>query len=321
MSAVPKLPFKVTPASHIQKKEYPPIDWLIPDFIAKGDQVLLAGETGLGKSLVLLMMCLTVSTGKSFANFSIKPKTLETRSNVFLLDAEMPERDLAERLQRTHLSEEEKFFLDCLLVYSQVDQEYRFDFTDQDSQTYLINFCAMFDIDMVVLDNIFSLMSLKSFNDPEEYIRHLKPILFDLRRLKTTGIFVDHLNRSQELYGNITKQIHFDTIIKLTKDDDGIYEFEFKKNRRIGLFDKPITFKIDAATNVVTYHSTDMKGDIETFMKNNFAKYQSMPEHKGKSAGQLIDTLIEIAEKTNDEWQVTDNMVKTWKHNPKRYFA
>ena len=64
-----------------------------------------------------------------------------------------------------------------------------------------------------------------------------------------------------------------------------------------------------------------MKGDIETFMKNNFAKYQSMPEHKSKSAGQLIDTLIEIAEKTNDEWQVTDNMVKRWKHNPGRYFA
>ena len=144
----------------------------------------------------------------------------------------------------------------------------------------------------------------------------MRPLLFNFRRHKTTGLFVDHLNRSEELYGNITKQIHFDTIIRLTKDVDGIYELEFKKNRRIGLYDKPITFRIDQSTNIVSYVSEDGKGDIETYMRNNYEKIRS----SAPSASVAIDRLVESAKRVNDEWQITEDMIKTWKHNPKRYF-
>lgn len=315
-----KFPFSVTMANSIKKKEYPPVDWLIPNLFAKGDQILLAGATGLGKSLVSLLITLSAVTGRQFGSLPLALPTLEKQNRAFYLDAEMPESVVAERLKRTELKDTEEYFLNNIYFCNQVEQDYRFDLTDEESQINLINFTNIMSIDLAVIDNIFSVMSLKSFNDPEEYIKHLKPLLFDFRRNRTTGLFVDHLNRSEELYGNITKQIHFDTIIRLTKDDNDVYELEFKKNRRIGLMDSPMTFKIDPTTNVVTFHSKDERGDIETYMKNNFVKTQMAAENMGKTKSQIIDILIESAKRINSDWEITDEMVKSWKHNPNRYF-
>ena len=316
MADIPKSPFTVNMAHVVRGREYPPVDWLITDLFAKGDQILLAGATGLGKSLVSLLLAISAVTGRQFANLPIEPIKLDNQINAFYLDAEMPESVIAERLQRTHISDKEEVFLKNLFITNQVEQDYRFDLTDEESQIHLLNFTNLFGVDLAIVDNIFSVMSLKSFNDPEEYIKHLRPLLFNFRRHKTTGLFVDHLNRSEELYGNITKQIHFDTIIRLTKDVDGIYELEFKKNRRIGLYDKPITFRIDQSTNIVSYVSKDGKGDIETYMRNNYEKIRS----SAPSASVAIDRLVETAKRVNDEWQITEDMIKTWKHNPKRYF-
>ncbi len=316
MADIPKSPFTVNMAHVVRGREYPPVDWLITDLFAKGDQILLAGATGLGKSLVSLLLAISAVTGRQFANLPIEPIKLDNQINAFYLDAEMPESVIAERLQRTHISDKEEVFLKNLFITNQVEQDYRFDLTDEESQNHLLNFTNLFGVDLAIVDNIFSVMSLKSFNDPEEYIKHLRPLLFNFRRHKTTGLFVDHLNRSEELYGNITKQIHFDTIIRLTKDVDGIYELEFKKNRRIGLYDKPITFRIDQSTNIVSYVSKDGKGDIETYMRNNYEKIRS----SAPSASVAIDRLVESAKRVNDEWQITEDMIKTWKHNPKRYF-
>tara|TARA_R100000353_G_scaffold12135_2_gene12606 strand:+ start:382 stop:1335 length:954 start_codon:yes stop_codon:yes gene_type:complete len=316
MADIPKSPFTVNMAHVVRGREYPPVDWLITDLFAKGDQILLAGATGLGKSLVSLLLAISAVTGRQFANLPIEPIKMDNQINAFYLDAEMPESVIAERLQRTHISDKEEVFLKNLFITNQVEQDYRFDLTDEESQNHLLNFTNLFGVDLAIVDNIFSVMSLKSFNDPEEYIKHLRPLLFNFRRHKTTGLFVDHLNRSEELYGNITKQIHFDTIIRLTKDVDGIYELEFKKNRRIGLYDKPITFRIDQSTNIVSYVSKDGKGDIETYMRNNYEKIRS----SAPSASVAIDRLVESAKRVNDEWQITEEMIKTWKHNPKRYF-
>ena len=316
MADIPKSPFTVNMAHVVRGREYPPVDWLITDLFAKGDQILLAGATGLGKSLVSLLLAISAVTGRQFANLPIEPIKLDNQINAFYLDAEMPESVIAERLQRTHISDKEEVFLKNLFITNQVEQDYRFDLTDEESQNHLLNFTNLFGVDLAIVDNIFSVMSLKSFNDPEEYIKHLRPLLFNFRRHKTTGLFVDHLNRSEELYGNITKQIHFETIIRLTKDVDGIYELEFKKNRRIGLYDKPITFRIDQSTNIVSYVSKDGKGDIETYMRNNYEKIRS----SAPSASVAIDRLVESAKRVNDEWQITEDMIKTWKHNPKRYF-
>lgn len=316
MADIPKSPFTVNMAHVVRGREYPPVDWLITDLFAKGDQILLAGATGLGKSLVSLLLAISAVTGRQFANLPIEPIKLDNQINAFYLDAEMPESVIAERLQRTHISDKEEVFLKNLFITNQVEQDYRFDLTDEESQNHLLNFTNLFGVDLAIVDNIFSVMSLKSFNDPEEYIKHLRPLLFNFRKHKTTGLFVDHLNRSEELYGNITKQIHFDTIIRLTKDVDGIYELEFKKNRRIGLYDKPITFRIDQSTNIVSYVSKDGKGDIETYMRNNYEKIRS----SAPSASVAIDRLVESAKRVNDEWEITEEMIKTWKHNPKRYF-
>jgi len=310
--------YRISLASHIIKREYPPVDWLIPNLFAKGDQILLAGATGLGKSLVSLLLAVSAVTGRQFANLGIEPMTMEKQMRAFYLDAEMPESVMAERLQRTHMHEDEEYFLNNLMMMSQVEQEYRFDLTDEDSRDELVTLTNIHNIDLAVIDNIFSVMSLKSFNDPEEYIRHLKPLLFDFRRNRTTGLFVDHLNRSEELYGNITKQIHFDTIIRLTKDDDGIFELEFRKNRRLGLHDEPMTFRIDSATNVVTFVSKDGKADLRTFMENNFDKYRNENEPKSVT----IDKMVKAAKnQENEHWHITDQMIDGWKHNPDRFFG
>ena len=308
--------YRISLASHIVKREYPPVDWLIPNLFAKGDQILLAGATGLGKSLVSLLLAISAVTGRSFGNLPIEPMTIDKQMRAFYLDAEMPESVMAERLQRTHMHEDEQYFLNNLMMMNQVEQEYRFDLTDEASRAELISLTNINNVSLAVIDNIFSVMSLKSFNDPEEYIRHLKPLLFDFRRCGTTGLFVDHLNRSEELYGNITKQIHFDTIIRLTKDQDGIFELEFKKNRRLGLHDEPMTFRIDSSTNVVTFVSKDGKGDIETYMKNNFDKLRS----SAPSDSACIDRLVDSARRQNADWHIDDKMIARWKHNPQRYF-
>lgn len=320
-----KFPFSVTQGNFIKKKEYPPVDWLIPDLFAKGDQILLAGATGLGKSLVSLLITLSAITGRSFANLEVDKPSIEKQRNAFYLDAEMPEAVIAERLKRTELTDDEEYFLNNIFFCNQVEQDYRFDLTDEESQMHLINFTNLMNVDLAVIDNIFSVMSLKSFNDPEEYIKHLKPLLFNFRRHSTTGLFIDHLNRSEELYGNITKQIHFDTIVRLTKDEDDIYEFEFKKNRRIGLVDKPITFKIDSTTNEVTFCSKNEKGDIMTFMKNNYEIVEKDLEKnksssKPPSCANVIDVLVERAKKAESSWEITDDMISNWKNNPQRIY-
>ena len=83
MADIPKSPFTVNMAHVVRGREYPPVDWLITDLFAKGDQILLAGATGLGKSLVSLLLAISAVTGRQFANLPIEPIKLDNQIKMF----------------------------------------------------------------------------------------------------------------------------------------------------------------------------------------------------------------------------------------------
>tara|TARA_Y100001970_G_C14213563_1_gene848347 strand:- start:473 stop:1435 length:963 start_codon:yes stop_codon:yes gene_type:complete len=249
------------------KRKFPPPDFVWDDFVAKGDFVCLAGETGIGKTLVTQLSTLNLSQGKEFA--SLNPKY---RRKVFYIDAEMDEGDMQERFKRIpdHKNLSGNFhYMNCLA------NETALDLTNPDHQEKLLEQLQILGIELLVLDNLFSLSAIKDFRRPEEFIEGLKPFIHRLRREKISCILLLHLNKAGEIYGSIAQIVFVDLVLVLEKDEEDRHSFRVVKNRRMGLETRDLHFAISETNECSSIDPQDFvsKKQYIRYMDNNFHNY------------------------------------------------
>ena len=262
-----KLNFRSESIGLFMERKFPPVDYIWDDFVAKGDFVCIAGETGIGKTLVTQLMTLGLSQGNEFA--SLKPKY---KRKVFYVDAEMDEADMQARFKR--IPDYKKLsgnfhYMNCLA------NETALDLTDPYHQDQLLEQLKILGVELLVLDNLFSLSAIKDFRRPEEFIDGLKPFIHRLRREKISCILLLHLNKAGEIYGSIAQIVFVDLVLVLEKDEEDRHSFRAVKNRRLGLENQNLHFAISDTNECSSVDPRDFvsKKQYIRYMDNNFHNY------------------------------------------------
>ncbi|MDC3098402.1 AAA family ATPase [Gammaproteobacteria bacterium] len=245
--------------------EFPEPDWVFKDFIKKGDQVLLSGRTGEGKSLVTMLMSVAMARGEPFGAL-ICPKSL----TILYLDAENDMYSINKRIRRVKSNEG----LENIKYWYGAEDEETIDINDKDDRAYLLSVIADKKPDVVVIDNVFSMSLCEDYNATQEYQTNFKPLILELKRQKICGIYIHHLNKRDEEYGSIAMKLFMDMCLKLTKEED-IYTFEVSKSRGFQISDDDLSFTI-SDDNEVSHAVVEVKEGSKqhylTFLANNWSK-------------------------------------------------
>ncbi len=247
---------------------FPEPEWIFKDFIRKGDQVLLSGRTGEGKSLVTLFMCVAIVLGKAFGFLQcVKPRKilyLDAENDGYLISCRIKKLDSYEGLENI------KYW------WGAEDPDYTLDLTNEQDQKIILKYIKDNEIDLAVFDNIFTLTQFEDYMTTKEYQQYVKPLVLELKKQKVTGIYLHHLNKKDEEYGSIGMKLFMDMCIKLTKKSDDknkYFNFEISKSRGFGISDEDLNFMITDENEVVPYVVEIEEGGKQhylTFLKNNW---------------------------------------------------
>lgn len=248
------------------KKSFPPLDWIWEGFVAKGDFVLLAGEPKIGKSLVTFLMTILLSRGQNFAGL-VAPM----HRKILYIDAEMSAQTYQERLKR--FDDQEHAGNSCFYYENCIDSEGFFQLTDPDHQNHLLTQMEIMGVEVLILDNLFSLAQIEDYNKPNEYLEKLKPFVFACRQRRITCILIDHLNKEGKVFGSQGKVINVDLVLTLIKSDD-IYKFEVNMARRM-LTNEKVAFSVSDNNEIIEqdWESETSPVQFKQWMVNNYPKF------------------------------------------------
>lgn len=245
-------------------------EWIFKDFIRKGDQVLISGRTGEGKSLVTMLMSKAIGEGKPFGFLGNS-----VARNILYLDAENDTYLISVRLKRLSNSDGLR---NVKYWWGSEDPDYTLNICDPADQQLIIDYIKENDIHTVVFDNIFALTLMDDYMSTQEYQSAIKPLVLTLKKMKVTGIFLHHLNKKDEEYGSIGMKVFMDLCVKLTKEKDAkhtYFQFEVSKSRGFGLNDQELQFRVTDENEVIPYVAEVEIGSTPhylTYMKNNWHK-------------------------------------------------
>ena len=263
-------------------KKFPPIEWIWDGFIAKGDFVLLAGEPKIGKSLVTFLLTVFLARKKAFANL-IPP----LHRRVLYIDAEMSAQTYQERLKRfddkKHDGNKNFYYENC------IDSEGMFQLTDEEHQNHLLSQMDLMDIEVLVLDNLFSLAQIEDYNKPNEYLEKLKPFIFACRQRRITCILIDHLNKEGKVFGSQGKVINVDLVLTLKKEEE-VYRFHVEMARRLLTTDK-VAFSVSDDNQITEQEWEGETSPVQfrTWMENNYPKfYPTKFPTKGEAVAEMF---------------------------------
>ncbi len=248
--------------------DLPEPEWVVKDFIRLGDQVLMSGRPGEGKSLITMLLCKAIGEGKSFAHLGI-----EKARKALYLDAENDAYLIHVRLRRL---ENPDGLENISYWWGAEDPTFTVNLCDPDSQERILNHIEEIGADLCIFDNIFSLTLMDDYMSTQEYQEHIKPLVLELKKRKVTGIYIHHLNKKDEEYGSIGMKIFMDLCIKVTKHNDtkhNYYQFGVTKSRGFGLTDQELQFRVTDENEVIPYVADveiGSKPHYLTYMKNNW---------------------------------------------------
>ena len=271
--------------------DFPPIDWLVDDFIARGDFILCSGQPKIGKSLVWFQLMLHLSRGINFAQLRIaRPQ------RVYYVDAEMSAQVMQQRLKlyddQPHIGNKNFLYENCL------SSPVRFLLTTEEQQDELVAKCLDEKIDILVLDNLFSLAKIDDWNKPAEYLDKLNPLIKKLREKKITTVLIDHVNKNGEAFGSQAKLVAIDTLMILERDEDEVFTLKIELERALHKCDSPRFFISDE--NVVSEANADdlvSPKQLVNWLDNNFHLTYPANERTKKAA---LDVLYKKYEETFD---------------------
>ena len=241
--------------------DLPPREYIVDDFIAKGDLCMIYGETGHGKSILTHYLAQCLSAGVDFG-----PYKIHNPRKVLLIDGEMPAVTLQDKWKQKYdfLQDEERFdnYAHNLITVSALLQPNGMDAfnTPQGRESFweLIN---EVNPEVVMLDNLLTLFAMEDTNRGEEWTIHVQPLLIELRRRNISVWMCHHAGKSGSQYGTMAKTIMLDVILKIEHEielgslgmDSTSFKWSFDKSRH--LFGKSIQ------PIIWTYQDADMKWD------------------------------------------------------------
>ena len=250
----------VEPLGNILEKEYPKPMPLIEGLLHSGTQTIIYGRAGSGKSYITQKLMLCLATGMDFAYYRV-PKAIK----ILYVDGEMLPADLQARYRKMKPKlcnfDDWNMGLNNLHYCSRFIQpqskQINMDtgkmevvndpqmllrtLEDKANMQQLMNTIELYEYDLVVLDNIFTLFNFEDFSSPTEWLTHVQPFLNWCRQRNITVWIVDHSRKTASaggnsaLFGSMVKQVTLDLLIQVESekkevdyDDDTDIEFTFK---------------------------------------------------------------------------------------------
>lgn len=210
-----------------------PVEWSVENLFNKGSVNMISAPGGVGKSMVALHLAIAATLGKPV----FKSRQVATQ-NVLLLDAELPQNQLAERmisayelwglcLQKKSNPEESKFnVVPWLHIEDQMD--FQLNLYSQKTQKYLEPLFE--ENDLIIIDNL-DTATLKGVEDDSMTVEHQwQQLWLWLRRWKKKGktiIIIGHLNKMGVMRGTGKIRDDMDTCLQLYRVSSDLLPEEY----------------------------------------------------------------------------------------------
>jgi AAA domain len=193
----------------------PPMRRLLGDVVTEAARVFLVGATGIGKTLFAYAIAAALAAGKPFLHWSCDGPV-----RVLVIDGEMSARMIKKRAQLI-MRHQSQVPPGNLLIYSlQRADEFAQRFPQlgkpaplntPEGQEWLLKFIALVQPDVVILDNVMSLIA--GVMKEEEPWQQTLPLVLGITALGKAQIWLDHTGwNSDRQYGTSTKGWFFDAI-------------------------------------------------------------------------------------------------------------
>ena len=215
-------------------KKFPPRKKVLGP-LTTSSLVHAAGDTGVGKTMVAIAMTNALCTGSGMFNWQgYHPVT------VLHIDAEMPGDMLQERVNLFEWGEHGLVRQRMLSVadYCAEHELTTVNLADPEWQERIVYLAQ--DVDVVNLDNFFSLVSVPGISlASDEHYAPIRPLLVRLRAMGKLVILWDHTNAEGRAFGTRTKGWICDCVFTLSKDkealtDEVVFTLAFTKTRGKG---------------------------------------------------------------------------------------
>ena len=236
----------VSPLGNILDKEYPVPEPVIDGLLHLGDQCILFGKSGSGKSYITQRLCLSLAMGLDFSYYKI-PKARK----ILYVDGEMTPSSLQKRyrkmkpklgnpddwikglsnlhyISRFIVPEFKELDIETGQHYYKQEPEIMLrTLEEQKNMQQLMNTIEIGEYEIIVLDNIFTLFNFPNgYNNPEDWLTYVQPFLNYCRQKNKCVWIIDHANKSGELFGTMGKQVTLDLMIKVESEKKEIDHFE-----------------------------------------------------------------------------------------------
>jgi hypothetical protein len=211
-------------------RDLPTPDCLLGSLISTTSRMLLAAETGIGKTNLAMAIGLRVAAGEPFLHWSGSGKPRK----VLYLDGEMSSRQLRRRLraERQRLGSSPATFY-ALCAEDVADFE---PLNTNEGQAYLRDdvIAQLGGVDLIIFDNIMSLIS-GSMVDEISWAEVL-PFVRSLTKRSIGQIWINHTGHNEKRsYGTKTREWQMDTVAILERvkrlDTDVSFKMSFSKAR------------------------------------------------------------------------------------------
>jgi len=171
----------------MQAEDPPPIDWLLPSWLAQGDVAMISGVPGVGKSWVVLDLAL--SQGLGLATMGYFPASPPRK--VLLIDEENTPDEMWRRLRRLTLSYgTDTTTLSKHLSITQGCQG--FSFRDEAYVTALMEHIRKVQPDIVIMDSLIAISDIKDENTATDVRKFIHDRLYPIRAVSNATILLVH---------------------------------------------------------------------------------------------------------------------------------
>jgi hypothetical protein len=219
-------------------KEPPPYDWLVDDWLAKGDLCMLAGDSGIGKSWITMSLTVAIAEGKG--SWLGIPLDTDNR-RVYYVDEENPRDVIYHRLAGLGLTESGAANIRYLSdVGIRLDRQSR----------YILDEAHAWNPSLIVLDSLTRIHSADE-NNAGEMSRIINDGVRPLAR--STGasvIVIHHHNKSGMLRGSSDIMASVDFGISVARmGEHGDLALRQSKSRRTEKSREPLRCRIQDTEN------------------------------------------------------------------------
>ena len=159
--------------------DLPPREYIIEDFMAKGDLHMIYGETGHGKSVLTHYLAQCLSAGVDFG-----PYKIDTPRKVLLIDGEMPAVTLQDKWKQKYdfLLEEDVFQsygYNLTTVSAMLQPNGMEPFNTPNGKARFWDYVNELNPEVVMFDNLLTLFAMEDTNRGEEWTIHVQPMLLE----------------------------------------------------------------------------------------------------------------------------------------------